>query len=80
MDATFFVASSVKQTFKIDNDGELFASHELVKFVPKVTMLYATLHFHHLVKKRISIMNEMIDWSGIRAYASEDTAALTQRL
>ena len=76
----FFVASSVNQTFKIENDRKLFASHELVKTVPKGRILYAPLQFRHLAIRRTSVINEMIDRSGIRTHASEDAAALTQRL
>ena len=41
MDAAIllFVASSVNQTFKIANDSELVASHELVKTVPRGRIL-----------------------------------------
>ena len=42
MDAAFlffFVASNVNQTFKIENDSELVAWHELVKTVPKGRIL-----------------------------------------
>ena len=76
----FFVASSVNQTFTIENDGELVASHDLVKTVPRGTILQAPLQFHHLINKRTSVINEMSDRSGILTYASEDIAAFTQLL
>ena len=82
MDAafSFFVAASVNQTFKRENDRELVAARELVKTVPKGRTLKASLQFHHLVKKRTSVLYGMSDRSGIRTYASDDTTPLTQRL
>ena len=38
------------------------------------------MQFHHLVKKRTSVLNEMIDRSGIRNDPYADTPVLTQRL
>ena len=53
---------------------------ELVKTVPKGRFFSSPLQFHHLVKTRTSVINEMIDRSGMRTHASADTAALTQCL
>ena len=64
--------------FKVKS--ELVAWHEKVKTAPKGKILWAPLQFHHLVKKRTSVMNEMVDRSGIRTHESEVSATITQRL
>ena len=63
----------------MENDSELVASHELVK-TSKNKNYVGSFAISSSCKKHTSVVKELSDRSGIRTHASEDTAAVTQRL